>query len=224
MNNFYAIIPAAGMGSRFGGKTKKQFLRLKGKSLLDWTLDCFLKTRIFQRIVVCLPVGELTLIRPPSVGASISYIEGGATRAESVYNGFCHLHLRDDDIVLVHDAVRPLLSSDLIRRVAKEAGEKGSTIPVIPVSDTIKEIKDGVVSKTIDRSRLAAAQTPQGFPAGVLKKVYKKLKLNDPQWTDEAMMVEAIGEKVHAVEGELRNIKVTTAEDLRMAEFYLRDE
>ncbi|MBI4412277.1 MAG: 2-C-methyl-D-erythritol 4-phosphate cytidylyltransferase [Deltaproteobacteria bacterium] len=219
--NYFAIIPAAGVGKRFGGSVKKQFLSLNGRSLLHWSVETFLKTRLFHRIVVCLPPDELIQISGKTDSPEVMYVAGGATRAQSVKKGFEALEVLDNDYVMVHDAVRPLVSAELILRVVKETREKGATIPVVPLSDTIKEIKDGIVSKTIDRSSLFAVQTPQGFPVGVLRNIYQRLDVTDPRWTDEAMMVEAIGEKVYAVEGDRRNIKVTTAEDLKVAEIYL---
>ncbi|MBI2340390.1 MAG: 2-C-methyl-D-erythritol 4-phosphate cytidylyltransferase [Deltaproteobacteria bacterium] len=218
MSNFYAIIPAAGIGKRFGGSVKKQFLGLGGRSLLEWSVGAFLKTKRFQRIVVCLPVDELVSISGKTDSPEVIYVAGGITRAQSVKKGFEVLKASDEDMILVHDAVRPLVGVDLILRVAVATKERGPTVPVTRLNDTIKEIKEGIVSKTIDRSSLFAVQTPQGFPAGVLKRIYQKLSRDDPCWTDEAMMAEAIGEKVYAVEGERRNIKVTTTEDLRIAE------
>ncbi len=200
--NFYAIIPAAGEGKRFGGK--KQEAVLKGKTLIDHCEQVFAGTKIFEKIVV--------------VGRDIS---GGKTRAESVFNGFKALALQDDDVVLIHDAARPLVSPALIMKVAEETKKRKAVIPVIAVNDTMKEIRDGVVFRTVNRNSLVSVQTPQGFLAKLLRGAYQSVDLNDARWTDEAAIIESVGQKVHVVEGERRNIKVTTAEDLKLCEWEL---
>lgn len=212
---FYAIIPAAGLGLRFGGDTKKQFLKLHGRTLLEHTLERFHSVGIFEKIVVCLPSDELQVVNATNSFPATLFIEGGATRAESVYRGFKALNLQDDDLVLIHDAVRPLVSSELILNVVSETQKKGAVIPGLAVSDTIKRVKNSQVEATIDRNSLVAIQTPQGFLAGILKQAYEVQASFD--WTDEAMLVEREGVQVTVVEGEKSNIKVTTPFDLRLA-------
>lgn len=198
----YAIIPAAGKGERFGGK--KLDVLLRGKSLLDRVQTCLNETGLFSRIVV--------------VGKDLP---GGKTRAESVRNGFQSLEWSDGDIVLIHDAARPLVSVELIQKIARIALEKGAVIPVMPISDTVKEIHEGFVLKTLDRDRLFSVQTPQGFRAEFLARAYKELPWQDRRWTDESSLVEALGVPIHAVEGERENIKITTPFDLKVAEAIL---
>lgn len=212
----YAIIPAAGLGLRFGGDTKKQFLKLHGRTLLEHTLERFHSVGIFEKIVVCLPADELQVVNATNIFPTTLLIEGGATRAESVYRGFKALNLQDDDLVLIHDAVRPLVSSELIQNVVSETQKKGAVIPGLAVSDTIKRVNNSQVEATIDRSSLVAIQTPQGFQAKILKGAYQKHQGNF-DWTDEAMLVERAGVQVTVVEGEKSNIKVTTPFDLRLA-------
>jgi len=221
MKNNYVIIPAGGVGRRFGGSTKKQFLKLGGKTLLQWTVSAFVEAGIFKKIIVCLPVDELKQARLLFPSPNISCIEGGASRALSVFEGFKYLQADANDIVLIHDAVRPLVSLALIKNVVKQASAKGAAIPVIPVSDTIKEIQKEIVVRTVDRRHLYAVQTPQGFSYEILSKAYQKGRLGDRDWTDEAMLVEGADNPIYIVEGEPENIKVTTKVDLKMAELLL---
>lgn len=218
MPKYHVIIPAAGSGSRFGGSTKKQFLQIKGRRLFEWTLDVFLKANLFSKIVVCLPASE----KLPS-SHKINFIEGGQTRAESVYKGFMALCAQDEDKILIHDAVRPCVSIDLILRVVQALEKKQAVIPVLPLSDTVKEISENRVIKTVDRKHLFTVQTPQGFSYELLKKTYEHISVLSDGYTDEAALVEAIGEEVMTVDGEKTNIKVTTPDDLRLAAWILKN-
>ncbi|MBX7148094.1 2-C-methyl-D-erythritol 4-phosphate cytidylyltransferase [bacterium] len=218
MGNTFAIIPAAGSGVRFGASTKKQFLTLRGKTLLEHTLGAFLNANLFTKIIVCLPADELKALSAQTFDPRIVLTQGGATRAESVYKGFIQAGATQDDVVLVHDAVRPLVSTDLIKKVAEATLAKGAVIPALPVSDTIKEVNEEKVGKTIDRRLLQAVQTPQGFKASVLNAVYAKKPNLNTLATDEAFLVEEAGFPVYVVAGEKRNIKVTTPDDLAQAE------
>lgn len=222
MTNFYAIIPAGGIGKRFGGDTKKQFLKIAGKTLLQRTVDVFLESNLFKKIVVCLPADDISSQGNLPEASTIAYVEGGSTRAESVFNGFNHIQAEDDDVVVIHDAVRPLLDVALIQRVADKARSKGSAIPVVPISDTVKRIDRGCVQQTLNRENLYGAQTPQGFVSRILKKGYAQLGLSNGNWTDEAMLVESIGEKIYIVEGDPKNIKVTTPIDLKIGEILIK--
>lgn len=223
MTKIFAIIPAGGIGNRFGGVVKKQFLKLSGKTLLERTLSPFLDSGIFKEIVVCLPADELSQTDDLPKASVLSYVEGGRSRAESVYKGFCHLSPQADDVVLIHDAVRPLVSVGLIRQIAQAAQKQGSAIPVVPIQDTVKEVQNGHVERTLDRKNLFAVQTPQAFLGRFLKKAYSQMSFEDKHWTDEAMLVEALGEKIHVVEGDKRNIKITTPLDLKIAEVLLKE-
>ncbi len=220
MSKDYAIIPAAGLGIRFGGETRKQYLELAGHRLLDWVLDAFVSVKIFEKIVVCVPEDDVEELKKNN-RATVDFIAGGNSRSESVAKGFASLDLDDDDIVLIHDAVRPLVSPELIRRVLKQTQEKGACIPVVPVADTIKEKQGDKIVKTYPRHSLVAVQTPQGFKASFLQKAYQSLPYADPRFTDEAMLVEENGVSVFTVEGDRVNIKVTTPLDLKLAAYYL---
>lgn len=220
---FYAIIPAAGSGSRFGGSTKKQFLTLGGRSLLDCVLSKFIAANIFQQIVVTLPREEMAHFVAGQT-SHITVVEGGESRSESVYKGFCELKAGPQDVVLVHDAARPLVSQNLIERVAEMTGEKGAVVPVIPLRDTVKKVNSGLVEATLDRDTLFRVQTPQGFRYEYLAEAYKKKSVLTEGYTDEAMMIEELGFEVFVTDGEAENIKVTTALDLKIAEAILNKQ
>lgn len=217
----YAIVPAAGVGRRFGGAVAKQFLSLNGRSVIELTLDLLIRADIFDKIIVCLPEEEAISLRCKLESDRVSCISGGSHRFESVYFGFRALDVRDDDIVLVHDGVRPLTTIDLIKRVASEVQTRSAVIPVVPIVETVKVVSEGVVQKTIDRSHLVLVQTPQGFRGAFLRKMYQTMPKDLEQLTDEAMYLETLGEPVYTVRGESSNIKITTKEDLKLAEVYL---
>jgi len=211
------LIPAGGSGNRFNSPVKKQFLQLGGKSILQKSIQAFLSLSNISQVIVALPASDLD--QPELSNQSrLLLTEGGKTRAESVFKAFQQAQADSDDIILVHDAVRPLLTPDLVARVIDSVMQRGSTVPVMPVTDTIKEICDSQVVKTIDRAILGSVQTPQGFRVGDLQKAYDKLGVDDPAITDEAVLIEKAGFPVYTVEGEAANIKVTRPFDLKMAE------
>lgn len=217
MGRVFAILPAAGIGRRFGGK--KQFSLLNGESVLAWTLKPFVQSGLFAKIVVCLSKEDMGMARADS-GDAVWFIEGGESRAESVHRGFNALDAGDGDIVLIHDAARPCVSVDLIRRVAEATQKNQAVIPALKVTDTIKEIDGDRIVKTVDREKLAAVQTPQGFSCALLKKVYKRPDAIQ-RFTDEAALCEDAGVNAVIVAGEKKNIKITDPEDLQLAEWIL---
>jgi 2-C-methyl-D-erythritol 4-phosphate cytidylyltransferase len=194
------IVVAGGRGDRFGGL--KQFAQLRGKSLVDWSLA-----------VARAASDDVVLVTPTGEGG----VKGGATRSESVRAGLAAVS-GDVEIVVVHDAVRPLASTELFSAViaAVRAGADGA-IPGVPVVDTLKRTDGDRVLETVDRSQLVAVQTPQAFRAEVLRKAHAEAA----DATDDAALVEAVGGTVVVVPGEQSNIKITTPEDLRVAEVYL---
>ncbi len=216
-----AIIPAAGSGSRFGGGTKKQFLKLEGQFLLEWVLTTFVDSQLFSRIVVSTSLADLPVEFQKWSQARVNFIEGGSTRFESIQRGFNFLNPADEDIVLIHDAARPNVTQQLLKLVAQAMSQHEAVIPVVPLHDTIKELKDGLVVRTIDRNQLFAVQTPQGFQAKYLKQVYRGAQGDLGRFTDEAKALEELGIPVYTVPGDPTNIKVTTPQDLKLAEFFL---
>jgi len=214
-----ALVVAAGAGRRFGGP--KQFAYLKGQPVLEWTLARFESHPGVQRIVLVLPDEndrkhyELRYLKIADV------VRGGERRQDSVWQGFRLLDPERTRLVLVHDGARPLVGADLITRVLEAAADKGAAVPVVPVEDTLKETEGGRLAGTADRSRFVRAQTPQGFRYGVLLRALEAARADRFYGTDEAQLVERLGGEVAAVEGDPRNMKITTPLDLVIAEALL---
>lgn len=216
------ILPAGGMGVRFGGGVKKQFLTLRGETILVRTIKAFLAVPEVERIVVALPEDEIEAQTVAFRHDKVTYVVGGGCRAKSVRKAFLALKgSRDGDLVLVHDAVRPLVSFDLIRRVAECAEKNGTALPVVAVTDTIKKIDAGRVTRTVDRAGLGAAQTPQGARYGIFREAYAAVGDALSSLTDESMLWESAGIPVFTVDGDRANVKVTTPFDLSVAEVIL---
>lgn len=221
-SNIYVLIPAGGSGTRFGGGTKKQFLILQGQTILMRSLKTFLAIPEVRQVIVALPADEIKVPQESNPTDRVICVVGGANRAESVWRAFQALPKCDvNDIILIHDAVRPLVSKELIQRVVDGVKAKGTALPVVPVTDTIKEVQNNFVLRTCDRSQLRAAQTPQGVRYGILQDAYRKAGDDLTLATDEAMLLEQAGHKVFTVAGEVQNIKVTTPMDLKVAEAIL---
>ena len=214
MDDLFVIIPAGGSGTRFGGAQKKQFTTLSpGETVLAKTVSIFLAMSNVKRVVVCLPVEELDEAILPQ-DRRVIRVAGGETRSISVYHGFVALQPPAEAIILVHDGVRPNVTMALIKAVSIAAKKFGAAIPVLPVTDTIKQIgKDAQVLTTPERSQLRAVQTPQGFRADILEKAYAKINFRQATFTDEAMLVEQAGQTVMTVPGDPANIKMTTVAD-----------
>lgn len=214
-----AIVVAGGTGRRMGAAVPKQFLSLAGRSLLDRTLSTVSSSPDVHGIVLALPPGlpdegKEAYRRFPKV---IAVVDGGPRRQDSVRNAIGAVP-PESRIILVHDAVRPLASTALFARCAKQAEDSGAAVPVIPVRDTVKSLdpETGTLV-TRDRREFLRAQTPQAFRADILRDAYEKAGREGRTGTDDASLAEAAGYPVTAVPGEETNIKVTLPEDLRMA-------
>lgn len=220
------IIAAAGSGSRVGGDLPKQYLDLGGKPILVRTVEAFQQHRGVHEIYVVASAMHRELCRTqlmekrslPKVKAVLT---GGQTRQESVYAALTALPA-DVDYILVHDAARPFVEEGLISAVLDALFLRGSAAAAIPVKDTIKVAQEGVFSQTLDRTSLYAVQTPQGFPANLLKEAHRRAREEGFCGTDDAVLVEHLGEKVYLVEGDDHNLKLTTREDLVVGEAILR--
>jgi 2-C-methyl-D-erythritol 4-phosphate cytidylyltransferase len=212
------IIPAAGTGSRFGGELPKQFHPLAGKPLVQHVIERFLLDENVSRVIV--PVAEMLLASVKN-SERVVWVAGGETRQQSVIRGLAET--RDADLIAVHDAARPLFSEATFHAVVAAARETGAALPVVPVTDTIHLMSnDATIVETLDRSMLAAAQTPQCFRADVLRDVLVRAQLEGIEGTDEAGLAARFGYTVKAVPGDPRNLKITVPEDLVIAESYLR--
>ncbi len=213
-----AIIAAGGRGTRFGGDRPKQLLTLAGRPILQRSIDAFARSPLVHDIVVALP-SDLLLALPDflrSTDARLEVVEGGARRQESVANAFSRVAGRAD-LVVVHDAARPLVSVDLIRRTIEAAAETGAAIAAVRAHDTIKRgDRSGLVTATLPRDEIFLAQTPQAFRTSVLRDALAAGEAESA--TDEATLAERAGHPVKLVDGDPRNLKITTPDDLAMAE------
>lgn len=223
-----AIIVAAGSGTRFGSKTPKQFLQINKKPLIIYTLEAFQNCPSIARIILVLPANQTTeflqIVAKYGISKLDKIVAGGETRAESVLKGLKTVQPHKNGIVAVHDGARPLVSTEEISECILKARKTGAAILVAPVTDTIKEIKDGKILQTIDRNKLRRALTPQCFSYQILKRAFEKVdKLNETA-TDESFLVENLGIDISIVEGSPRNIKVTTKEDLKLFENLLKEK
>ncbi len=221
----YSIIVAGGKGTRFGGDIPKQFLPLCGKPVLMHTIERFAECE--TEILLVLPETQieewLQLCKVHEFIIKHSIVAGGNNRFESVKNALESFNPRPNDLIAVHDGVRPLVSKEIIEETYKTATIGGSAVPAIDVTDTIRKLKDdGASSEALLRSRLRAVQTPQTFVAHVLKSAY-----NVPfseAFTDDASVVESAGYKIVLTQGSRQNIKITHPMDLLIAEELLRNE
>jgi 2-C-methyl-D-erythritol 4-phosphate cytidylyltransferase len=218
----WAVLVAAGSGERLGGDRPKAFAVLGGRPLLAESLERLDGSSWVDAVVVVVPPGweEAAIVLAEELVCSKvrAVVPGGATRAESVRRGL--EEVADDAlVVLVHDAARPLLGDDVVERVLAPLSEGvDGVVPGLPVSDTVKRVERGMVVETLDRGSLVAVQTPQGFRADVLRRVYAG-DLEDA--TDCASLVERAGGQVRVVTGDRRLLKVTTAGDLATVEAWL---
>lgn len=218
--NTYAVIVAGGQGTRMGTAMPKQFLELNGKPVLYHSIHAFVAAMPGVQLIIVLPPHQISyaqmVLQAFEERIDATIVAGGETRFHSVQNGINAIG--GDGIVFVHDGVRPLVSEALIQRCYKEAVEKGSAIPVIPAIDSMRMIS-GENSAPVNRAALRIVQTPQTFQVALLKAAFEQEY--DESFTDEATVVEALGVKVHLVDGERSNLKITTPEDLAIAEALL---
>lgn len=220
-----AIIVAAGSGKRFG--KLKQFTEILGKPLIIHTLGRFQNCNDINEIVLVLPESEVSLFSQIAqkfgVTKLMATVAGGATRAESVWSGLKAVNVASD-VVTVHDGARPLVTEEEISATVRKAAETGAACLVAPVADTIKEVSpDGIITNTIDRSKLRRALTPQAFRKDLLTSAFWNATELDDSVTDECYLVERLGHPISIVEGSSRNIKITVEDDLKIAERLLAD-
>ncbi len=217
-----AIVPAAGYGKRLRTRRKKPFLLLGGKPLVSYALATLNSCKEISGIIIASerPCVERlkNIAKRFHIDKLIDVVVGGKTRFESVRNCM-KLVDRSIDIVIIHDAARPLIDKKIIERSIKTARIFGSCVVAVPERDTVKLAgKDLFVKGTLDRNKIFRAQTPQAFRRSIIKKAYSA---NVAGFTDDASLVEAMGNRVKIVEGSYRNLKITTREDLKIAEALL---
>ena len=238
----FVIIPAAGLGTRMApvstAKSRKtnpskQFKELGGVPILVRTLRKFVATPAVYEIVVALRKDEIAGFRtqlekqfPELLRQRMQIVEGGEHRQNSVANALAAIAADPDDVVLIHDAVRPFVTPEIIREVIEAAHQHGSAIAGWPAVDTVKQVDrtatGALITATIPRETVVMAQTPQGFRYTILKKAFDDAAADGFVGTDEASLIERSGQPVAVVMGSPKNIKITTPADMELAEFYLQ--
>ena len=228
-----AIFPAAGKGKRMQAGMNKVLVELEGVPILVRTLARFSRCQAVDRLVVVVAAHEVDFVTDMLTGADREFglkpwqvTAGGSERQYSVWNGIQAVQgAADDDIILVHDAARPLVSEKTILETIRVAEAKGAAIAAVPAKNTIKLCNAaGEVVETPDRSRLWEVQTPQGFRRDILVRANQQAMAESFLGTDDASLVEKLGQKVFIVESDYRNIKLTTPEDMVIAKAFLAAE
>ncbi len=237
MTRVTAILPAAGLGTRMGAETPKQFLELDGVPVLIFTLRRLAACPVITDFVIATRAEEVdsvaARIAQENLGRPVHVVRGGDTRQDSVANTLAEVP-PDADLILVHDAVRPMVTRDQIERVIAEALICDAAILGVPAMDTVKEVKRAtpqggaadvaLITATIPRERVVLAQTPQVFRASLLLEAFARARQDGVSASDEAGLVERMGHDVHVVAGSERNLKITRPGDMQLAAFYLREE
>jgi 2-C-methyl-D-erythritol 4-phosphate cytidylyltransferase len=220
----YAIVPAGGHGARMGSRRPKQYLRLGRAPILVATLRALGRARSLAGIVVAVPAAHVAatrrLLARARVPKILDVVAGGADRQESVWRGLQRVP-EDARFVVVHDAVRPFVTADLVERV-RAAAAGGAATCGMPVRDTVKRVTDGTVAATVPRQGLWLTQTPQAFARDLLWEAHDKARRDGFAGTDDAMLVERLGMPVAMVPGLAQNLKITTPDDLRTARAWAR--
>ena len=216
---FSAIITAGGTSSRFGN-TNKLLEKIYGTEIIKYTVEAFVQAELDEIIIVANSSIVDFLSEMFASYEIVRIVQGGSSRQESVYNGL--KAIKNCDYVLIHDGARPMITPELITKVKTAVIEKKAISVMTKTIDTIKEVDSfGKIIKTIDRSKLYNTQTPQAFEFNLIKSAHEKLQKEN--FTGDSGMVEALGIDVYIVDGDYKNIKVTTKSDLALAKIYLAD-
>lgn len=214
------IISAGGIGKRMNADIPKQFLNINDRPIIFHTIELFHRFDSEMQIIVVLPSDYFQffkdLVEEFELKIPVEIVEGGEERFHSIRNG---LNVAVGDLIAVHDAVRPLVSQKVVKDVFESAAKFGAAIPVIPLKESIRELIDEG-SRAVKRNNFRIVQTPQIFKAEILKTAYQQNY--QPDFTDDASVVESKGHKIHLIEGNFENIKITTPEDLKIAECLMK--
>ncbi|MCE1224967.1 MAG: 2-C-methyl-D-erythritol 4-phosphate cytidylyltransferase [Geobacteraceae bacterium] len=224
----FALIPAAGMGKRMGASMNKQYLQLGGKPIVARTLQVFQDSPLISGIILVIPEDEIPYCRREVVekyhlSKVLDVVAGGSERQHSVMNGLQALqnYAAADDIILIHDGVRPFIDESILQQSINLASTGAGALVAVQSKDTIKVVHDGTVISTPDRSTLWQAQTPQSFRFGQILQAHHRAVQDSFLGTDDCSLFERDGEPVKIITGSYRNIKITTPEDLVLAEAFL---
>lgn len=231
MHEIFTIIVAAGMGLRMGSKTKKQFLQLEGIPVLTRTIMAFEACDQINEIILVIAGEDMEfckkqIIAPFGFKKKVHLVEGGKERQDSVSNGLRRvLHRKNpkkETLVLIHDGVRPFIHQRIIDDCIKTASENGACIPAVKITDTVKKVSpDSRIEKTLNRELLYKAQTPQAFNLSLILRAFDYAAETSFLASDDAALVEHLGQKVMIIKGSDLNIKITTPEDLVLGKFIL---
>ncbi len=218
-----AIIAAAGQGARFnGGGRAKQFREISGTPIIIHTLRRFELCATIQRVIVVAPAQDTAEVHALAaryeLGKVMRVVAGGKTRTESIWRGLQTIESDAVEVVAVHDGVRPFVTPEEIDRTVRAAAETGAAILAAPVVDTIKEARDGRITRTLERAQLWHAQTPQCFHYELLRRAYEKALAENIEATDDSALVERLGSSIAIVEGGAHNFKITRPQDIALAE------
>jgi 2-C-methyl-D-erythritol 4-phosphate cytidylyltransferase len=222
----YGLIAAGGQGTRFGGPTPKQYLALGGEPMLVRTLRVFEACQAIDTIVLAVPATDFAFVRESLLAAAgfgkkIRLAAGGPRRQDTVFNGLASIP-EDDSLVVIHDAVRPLVTCGCIVACVEAAARHEACTAAVPATDTLKQAAaDGTIEATLPRKNVWLAQTPQAFRTGLIRAAHEAARREQVHGTDDAFLVERMGTPVHLVAGSCRNLKITTGEDLAFAEALL---
>ncbi|UCZ53348.1 2-C-methyl-D-erythritol 4-phosphate cytidylyltransferase [Bacillus shivajii] len=224
MGNYYVVIPAAGQGKRMEAGKNKQFLTIDKDPLLIHTLRVFEGDLLCEGIILVINHEEQDemeeLVEKNNIRKVVKLVPGGKERQNSVYEGL--KAVEGDPVVLVHDGARPFVKTAVIKKLVHCVEAGVSATVAVPIKDTVKKVKDGLVAETIDRSSLWAIQTPQAFRRSEILRAHKEADEYHYLGTDDASLMEYVNKPVEIVEGDYENIKITTPEDLLFAEAIIK--
>ncbi|MBS4536855.1 2-C-methyl-D-erythritol 4-phosphate cytidylyltransferase [Clostridium sp. D2Q-11] len=221
------VIPAAGMGKRMNKDINKQYIELKGKAILAWTIERFDNNKYVDEIIIVAKEDEIdfckeNIIKKYKFKKVKDVVAGGNERRDSVFNGLKKVS-ENTGIVLIHDGARPFVTDEIINDAIKEALQNNAIVVGVPVKDTIKKVKeDNTIVSTPNRKGLWAVQTPQGFSYELILNCYNRGIEEDIEVTDDSMLVEYYGHSVKMIIGSYKNIKITTPEDVIIGEAFIK--
>lgn len=217
------IIVAAGSGSRMNAPIGKQFIEISGKEIIARTIDVFYNNKNINEIVLAIKQSDeefVAKIIKRNNYKGIKLVYGGKERQDSIYNCLKYIS-EDSEIILIHDGVRPFVTDETIEKAIKMAKEKEAVCIGVPIKDTIKVVRKGIITDTPDRDLLWSAQTPQAFKRDLIIKAHEYAKITNFRGTDDAMLVENIGKQVYMIQGKYDNVKITVPEDILVAKSIL---
>ena len=215
----FAIIPSGGSGMRMNNPLPKQYLRINGKEIIAYTLEIFQKCDLIDEIIIAAQKNYFDLLQTIKKNYSFSKIskivEGGEERQHSVFNALKSINAKENDLIVVHDAVRPLLPQDLLKNTIATANQFGCAVAALKAKDTLIKGNDSILSY-VDRNEYYYAQTPQIFRYKILFEAMKNAELNQFIGTDESMLVHRLGYEIKIVEGSSLNFKITSQDDIKL--------